>query len=64
MLKTLRSILAECDGQPPCLPMQLSNMSQNWNVDTKIGIWSAVVGVTLSTSMFTKCMCPTELETA
>ena len=61
MLKTLRSILAECDGQPPCLPMQLSNnMSQNWDVYSKIGIWSAIVGVTRSASMFTKCMCPTE----
>jgi len=62
MFKTLRSILAECDGQPPHLPTKLSNhiMSQNWDVDTKIGIWSAVVGVTLSASMFAKCMCPTE----
>ena len=62
MFKTLRSILAEYDGRPPRLPMQLSNyiMSQNWDVDTKIGIWRVVVCVTLSASMFTKCMCPTE----
>jgi hypothetical protein len=46
MLKTHRSIVAECDGQPPCLPTQLSNnMWQNWDVDIKIGIWSAMVGV-------------------
>lgn len=66
VFKTLRSILAEYDGQPPRLPTQLGNhiMSQNWDVDTKIGIWSAVVGVTHSASMFTKCMCPTEWETA